>query len=391
MISKVKKLYVEEFKGFKNFTVKINERTTVLIGENGTGKTTLLEIIYNILAGNEQFFSSVQNFKSVLLELKDNTTIKFVRNNNRCEKYINDKQIEEESDFFKMHKVLYFPTEVAFKNYEVTGAKKMDIEDKDIMLTSEKMSRELKQFLVNEKYQDLNDIANGNIENANRIDRYKRIYNAFLKDKKFVGIDNESFEPIFELNDTKEQITIDKLSSGEKQIFYRAGSLIQYGDKKDIIVLIDEPEISMHPEWQQKILVFYENINPKAQFIFATHSPHIVSACKGEEIRVIVKKDNSLIINEDIINTYGQTNEEILFNIFNLNSVRDLDVQKEMDEYKRLFSKGEQLSEEEKNQMIQLKEKLEATVGLSKSDIAILEFESNTNRFKEMAKKLEEK
>ena len=133
------------------------------------------------------------------------------------------------------------------------------------------------------------------------------------------------------------------------------------------------------------------NINPKAQFIFATHSPHIVSSCNKEEIRLIVKKNNALIVDDSILNTYGRNNEEILFNVFGLESVRDLNVQEEIDEYKRLFSKGELLTEEEKQNMNDLKAKLENTVGLSKSDIALLEFESNTEKFKEMFKKLGDK
>ena len=47
MFSKVKKLSIEQFKGFKNFDIEINDNTTVLVGANGTGKTTILEIIYS--------------------------------------------------------------------------------------------------------------------------------------------------------------------------------------------------------------------------------------------------------------------------------------------------------------------------------------------------------
>lgn len=384
MGNKVKSLYIEKYKGFKDFRIDLNEELTVLVGANGTGKTTILEVIYNVLSGNIEYFFDDDNFKSVTVELENNYRIK-IRHN---EIYINDEKVDTSNEFFTKQKVIYFPSEVAFKNYEITGPSKLDTIDKDITLNADKMGKDLKQFLVNQKYQDLSDIADGNTENANRINRFKQIYNEFLSGKKFVGIDNDSFEPIFELDDTKKRITIEKLSSGEKQIFYKGGSLIQYGENKKIIVLIDEPEISMHPEWQQKILKFYRNINPNAQFAFATHSPHIVSCCKKEEIRVIEKKENTLYVNNDIVNTYGLTNEEILFNIFDLNSVRNLDVQKDLDEYKDLFIREEFLTQEEKEKMKKLKEKLKETYGLSKSDIAILEFESNTNMFEEKLKEL---
>jgi len=391
MSYKIKRIKIEQCKGFKNFAMEVNENITVLVGANGTGKTTILEIVYNLLSGNTEYFLNIPNFTSIYMELNNGNYIKFVRKENSIQKYINNIQIEENNDFFASKNAIYFPAEGTFKNYEVNGPKKQDMINTSVILDADTMSRELKQFLINEKYQDLNDIADGKKETATRIEKYKKIYNNFLSDKRFIGIDNNTFEPLFELNETKERITIDKLSLGEKQIFFKGGSLLQYGEEEEIVVLIDEPEASMHPEWQQKILNFYRDINPNAQFIFATHSPHIVSSCKKEEIKVIVKEGNKLYIDEDIENTYGLTNEEILFKIFNLESVRDLTVQKEIDEYKRLFSKGKLLTEQEKDKMKCLKEQLEKTVGLSKSDITLLEFESDTNRYKEILNRLGEK
>ena len=62
-----------------------------------------------------------------------------------------------------------------------------------------------------------------------------------------------------------------------------------------------------------------------------------------------------------------------------------------MNEYKRLFTRRNFLTEEEKNKMEEIKEKLKQTVGLSRSDISMLEFESNTNMFKEFLGKLGDK
>ena len=390
MCNKVKSLYIEKYKGFKDFRIDLNEELTVLVGANGTGKTTILEVIYNVLSGNTQYFEEDNNFKSVIVELLNGNKVKIISTENIIKIYINDEQVNANNEFFTKQKVLYLPSEVSFKNYEITGPNKLELTESDVTLNADKMSKELKQFLVNQKYQYLSDIADGNYENANRIEKFKKIYNEFLSDKKFIGIDNDTFEPIFELNETKERITIEKLSSGEKQIFFKGGSLIQYGENKELIVLIDEPEISMHPEWQQKILKFYRNINPNAQFIFATHSPHIVSCCTKEEIRLIEKKNNEIYVNNEIENTYGLTNEQILFNIFDLDSVRNLDVQKDLDEYKDLFIRKAFLTQEEIERMQNLKKKLKETDGLSKSDIAILEFESNTSIFEKKIQELGE-
>lgn len=343
----VKSLYIEQYKGFKNFKIELNDKLTVLVGANGTGKTSILEVIFNILVGKDEQFKIVNNFKSAELEIMNGKKIKFILENNEVKKYIDNIQVDNDNEFFKKQKVLYFPSEVSFKNYEMTGPNKLEIASRDVILNADKMSKDLKQFLINQKYQDLNDIAEGNIESANRIERFKKIYNNFLSDKKFIGVDNDTFEPLFELNDTKEKIPIDNLSSGEKQIFFKGGSLLQYGENKKITVLIDEPEISLYPEWQQKILKFYTSINPNAQFIFATHSPHIVACCNKEELRVLGKNENGIFINDNIKETYGLTNEEILFDIFDLDSVRNLDVQKDLNDYRNLFYKRKFLKKEE--------------------------------------------
>ena len=57
------------------------------------------------------------------------------------------------------------------------------------------------------------------------------------------------------------EISIDSLSTGEKQIVFRGAYLLK--NQKILnggIVLIDEPELSMHPLWQEKILDYYRRI-----------------------------------------------------------------------------------------------------------------------------------
>ena len=240
------------------------------------------------------------------------------------------------------------------------------------------MSRDFKQFLVNQRMLDLNDISN-NIE-ATRIEKYKKIFNEFLTDKEFLEIDLNTFEPIFKLKNTGEIITTDKLSSGEKQVFFKGGSLLQYGENKELIVLIDEPEISMHPEWQQIILKYYTNINQNCQFIFSTHSSQIVSCCKKEEIRLIEKVEGKLQIKNDIIETYGLNDEELLFSIFNLKSVRNREVNNKIEEYKSLYCKFN-LNDEEKEKLKRIKEELKL-MNISESDLEGIDSSLNTEKLR---------
>lgn len=66
-----------------------------------------------------------------------------------------------------------------------------------------------------------------------------------------------------------------QLSSGEKQILIILTTvLIQSG--RDFIMLMDEPEISLHFDWQRRLIEDIQTLNPNLQLILATHSPAMV-------------------------------------------------------------------------------------------------------------------
>ena len=371
---KIKTLYINQFKGFKNFNINFENDINLLVGENGSGKTTIFEIIFNALSGNKQYFEN-SNLTQIKLELqKDNENYKItVQENNKIEILINDKIADLDNEFFKKQKVVYLPAEVSFTEYNINSPTILKEEDKDLKLDANKISKDFKIFLINEKILDLNDIANGNYQNATRILKLKELFNNFFEDKKFIDVDVNTYEPIFELKETKKIITLDKLSSGEKQIFYKGGALLQYTKKNSVIVLLDEPETSLHPEWQQKILNFYKNINTDNQYIFATHSAHIVACCNKEKIRLLVKEKDYIILKYVSDETYGASNEELLYNIFDLNSVRNLEVQKDIDEYKELFYRKDSLNEDESKRLEELKQKLVNNKALANNYVTLLE------------------
>ncbi|WP_406683522.1 ATP-binding protein [Seonamhaeicola sp. MEBiC1930] len=76
-----------------------------------------------------------------------------------------------------------------------------------------------------------------------------------------------------------------RLSSGEKQLLIILGqSLLQ--ENRSHIYIADEPELSLHVEWQEKLVTSLRNINPNSQIIFATHSPDIVGNFSKSVIQV---------------------------------------------------------------------------------------------------------
>lgn len=86
-------------------------------------------------------------------------------------------------------------------------------------------------------------------------------------------IDRKSNEIQFEQNG--EILTPYQLSSGEKQLLVILTTvLIECGEP--YALLMDEPEISLHIEWQQQLIALIRRLNPNAQIILSTHSPALI-------------------------------------------------------------------------------------------------------------------
>lgn len=110
----------------------------------------------------------------------------------------------------------------------------------------------------------------------------KLSYNFFKESNKRVKI-NENGTIIIEIPN-KEPSSIYKLSSGEKQIIIMLSQLIflEAEKKQGSIFIIDEPELSLHLEWQEIFVKTLQEASPQTQFIFATHSPTIIGTIENE-------------------------------------------------------------------------------------------------------------
>ncbi len=66
-----------------------------------------------------------------------------------------------------------------------------------------------------------------------------------------------------------------KLSSGEKQMLVILLTVLVQ-DNKHCVLFMDEPEASLHIEWQQKLIAIIRELNPNVQIILTTHSPAVI-------------------------------------------------------------------------------------------------------------------
>jgi predicted ATPase len=85
------------------------------------------------------------------------------------------------------------------------------------------------------------------------------------------------------LGDAASAVNSDKLSAGEKQML----SFIVYNAfYQDSVIIIDEPELSLHVDWQRKLFPILQEQQSSNQFIIATHSPFIYGKYPDKELKL---------------------------------------------------------------------------------------------------------
>lgn len=123
------------------------------------------------------------------------------------------------------------------------------------------------------------------------------------------------------------------------------------------IVLVDEIDLHLHPKWQRKIFDYLSAKFPKTQFIVTAHSPLIVqSAPKDANIVLLKKEDNHVVIDNDIKSVRTWRLDQILSSDLFEDSARNPDIEKWLTERKLLLQKNE-LSLEETERLKELNEK----------------------------------
>lgn len=112
---------------------------------------------------------------------------------------------------------------------------------------------------------------------------YKSTIDSFIGDSgKSIEIDDEGVKIILP-NGSKEAVKI--LSSGERQIFVLITHLAMNLEmQKTNVLIVDEPELSLHLKWQKQFVRAVQKVSPRTQIILATHSPEIINNMTSKAI-----------------------------------------------------------------------------------------------------------
>ena len=134
------------------------------------------------------------------------------------------------------------------------------------------------------------------------------------------------------------------------------------------IILIDEIDLHFHPKWQADIIDKLKRIFPNCQFIVTTHSPYIISSVKNNEDERIFVINNGNLSNL-AFDAYGKEVNELLEYYFNVDTLRNSDVQARIDELDRMLADGKVFTPEYDARLDDLKTVL-------KDDSILLRYES---------------
>jgi predicted ATP-binding protein involved in virulence len=351
---KIEKLFLSNHPFFGNQEVSFKDsngkvlNTIVFAGNNGNGKTTILETIFDIMTNknNEVPKCYVEIGLQNLIEIgliperlfEDNVDFNVAESpyGRQLFERLNyiDKQVRS--------KVIFMPTETAFDRLN-TQEKSYEYHYSFKNIIDRKMINDVPSYISSKILDSLMENENMTAKEATKIacDEINSIFKDLEIDAEMSGLrkDGEKI-PLFR-NSSGKEFDINGLSSGEKQLFVRALTLKMINANNSII-LIDEPEISLHPKWQQKILKVYETIGENNQIIIATHSPHIVSSAKPESV-FLLNKDNGIpkIYNYEQLSSVHGKPMNIVLDFMGLETDRDPEVEKLFDEVRKMVEKGE--------------------------------------------------
>jgi predicted ATP-binding protein involved in virulence len=316
----------------------------VFAGNNGSGKTTMLESIFEILTQHTEK-QNKNNFVDIclqplidskLLPSETKTPIHNIHNNS----FANVFQSIDESN---RPKIVYMPAEINFdclrvneQSYDYTYAFHHVVNKETI----KDVGRYISSLIKDEVFKNLSLPA---LHSINAIcDQINLVFNDLDIDARLTGLAAEGEKlPVFK-NSSGNAFDINALSSGEKQLFVRALSLKMLKAANSII-LIDEPEISLHPKWQQRILKTYQKMGQNNQIFVATHSPHILSSVATEHVFLLSKNNGeSIIYNyKDMNSVYGKPIEIVLKDFMGLTSDRSPQIANLIDEVRNLVRQNQ--------------------------------------------------
>ncbi|MEG1935830.1 MAG: ATP-binding protein, partial [Rikenellaceae bacterium] len=234
----------------------------VLSGPNGSGKSTLIQAMALLFRDDLAFHITTKPYKDIEVEFEDGTLI-----NSKVTNSIN-KNIDIITTFDTPLKVSEAVqrltsngviTDLDWELYSVLG--------KYIKYQLAMGKKAIELLLSGKKEEGIAAVTAGKILYFDILDR--------MFEESGKKVVRSSDELLLISNKSHHTVTPYQLSSGEKQLIIILTTVLIH-DNRPAILIMDEPEISMHHEWQKGLISNIVKLNPAVQIIATTHSPAII-------------------------------------------------------------------------------------------------------------------
>ncbi len=210
--------------------------------------------------------------------------------------------------------VEYFPLFFIFHSDRENSDKDNEIQDPLKFATRQVLAKpEMKQILEEVKKQVYEEVKIV----AERTEQKVKEMNEEIEATLTPEFLSETWEKAFNISFSSNGIPLNNRGSGVKRLYLinflraQAEELRNRNNNTNIIYAIEEPETSLHPDWQKKLIETFTKLSESGyQIIITTHSPYLASLIKIENIRFIHKSNSNVIVSkddEDIIEKVAST------------------------------------------------------------------------------------
>ena len=389
---KIKNLHIKEFKGLRDISINFEKNDepldlVVLAGSNGSGKTRVLESIL-------KYFQDHLNYKQnnietgIFYEEKEKNCISNVRDFFYGLEYFSyhevnnplyEKHIEIKNKLDILPKIIYVPTEINFQKMDVASTTLVQ-EYKFINIVNTNLIKDIPSYIATKMISAMLKNKNEKVGDVQKkvFNEINEIFENLSIDVKVEDISQDGRNITLFTNSSGDEFDINELSSGEKQLFLRTLA-IRMLNPENSIILIDEPELSLHPKWQQRIVDVYRKIGKNNQIIIATHSPHILGSVRKENIMLLDKDDDGKIVvrtGDELYDSYGQPTERILEDIMGLKTTRNQEIFDKLEKIREMVNEDKYETDNFKKEYGDLKEIL----GTMDEDIMLIDMEIQIRR-----------
>lgn len=306
---KIKTVSIDGLWGRYSLKWHLNPDVNVLSGINGSGKSTILLAVAGLISGKGLKDRYLSRFRKLTLEMSDNSRVSLTivtpaddniddqPNNTRiwiinC-KYTQIISIEKDGGYTIDENT--FPiTDCEFistfdfpisKNDIKQGIRYVNfisnthkISELDLMLDNMVDRYRSYQIDLSTTMSKMMTTGEANPETIKKLFGRKTklldlLDELFQESGKRMNRDKGEIEFIFESDGKSHQYS--ELSAGEKQLLLIMLAVFMQEEQEAILVM-DEPEISLHIDWQNRLLADIRRLNPNCQVIVSTHSPAMI-------------------------------------------------------------------------------------------------------------------